>query len=374
MRRALSLLLAAALLTTISGCRDRVDLENVTLMLMMGLDLDENNKLVIYASSPVFSKEAKEKNEVTQVNAETLRDSRGKLEARVSALISTGKLQNILVGKKLLQHPGWIKLLDLFYRDSKTRINARLIAVDGPVGEIMYFAPANKRRLSLHIAKLVDTANERNLVEKATLFEFNRQLLERGKMPIITGLRKTKREVVADESILLDNSGMYVGSLDLEENEILQILQDDQISDLSLTFLLPEQGANKDKALNLGALSCYVVDVKRKVRTGYSDGRFRFDLDFRLPIRLTERLFSFDVQKDTAQLEKQIDKQLQAQMKAVVDKLQKHAVDPIGLGLFARAYRYRDWKKVQDQWGEAFKNADIRIRVRTEIIDMGEIR
>ncbi|WP_225442872.1 Ger(x)C family spore germination protein [Paenibacillus lycopersici] len=374
MKRAVMALTAIAMLFVLPGCKDRLSLEDITLVLMLGIDLDENNNLVIYSSSPVFSKEAKEKNETTQVNANTFRDSRGDFEARVSALVATGKLQNVLIGKKVLEQPGWTKLLDLFYRDSKTRVNARLVVVEGSVADIMYFVPPNKRRLSLAIAKLLDTAYSRNLIELTTLWEFHRLLYERGRTPDMTVLRKNSREVVADKTALLDHQGNYVTTIDLREAELLQILQDDKKGDLSLTIILPEEQKNPKSAIKFGSISFFVLDVDRKVRTGYKDGKMQFDLDFALSLRLTERLFAFDLMNDMDRLQAQIDKELKAHMDALVAKFQKNKVDPIGLGLHARAYQYRSWKKVQDEWGEAFGNADINVHVHTRVADMGEIR
>ncbi|MFC4810272.1 Ger(x)C family spore germination protein [Paenibacillus sp. GCM10023250] len=373
MRRVVLLLAAVSALLLLPACKDRLNLEDTTLVLMMGMDLDKDNRLVIYSSSPVFSKEAKQSNEVTQVNALTLRDSRGLLDSRVSALISTGKLQNILVGKKLLQQPDWVHLLDVVYRDSKTRNNARLVAVDGSVGDIMYFAPPDKRRLSLHIAKLLDTTNKRNLVEATTLWELHRLLYERGRTPDMGIIRKTEREVVVDKTALLNHGGLYVGSIDTFETTMLQIVQDDKKSSLSVTLVLPEK-QKPGTAINTGAVSFYVLDVDRKVRTSFAGGKFRFDIELELPIRLTERLFAFDVGDNAAGLQDQIDEQLKNKMDALVAKLQRYQLDPIGLGLFARAYRYREWKKVQDRWGEAFGQAEVSLRVRTRIVDMGEVR
>ncbi|WP_374987756.1 Ger(x)C family spore germination C-terminal domain-containing protein [Paenibacillus sp. R14(2021)] len=44
-------------------------------------------------------------------------------------------------------------------------------------------------------------------------------------------------------------------------------------------------------------------------------------------------------------------------------------MDPIGVGLYARAYQYKAWKKVQENWGDAFSKADVSVN-----IDMGEMK
>lgn len=55
------MLLLIAVLLVLPGCDDRIDLEDISLLLMLGIDLDKDNNLVFYSSSPVFNKEAKEK-------------------------------------------------------------------------------------------------------------------------------------------------------------------------------------------------------------------------------------------------------------------------------------------------------------------------
>ncbi|SEM91066.1 Ger(x)C family spore germination protein [Paenibacillus sp. OV219] len=367
------MLLVLAMSLTLTGCKDRVDLENITLVLMEGLDLDKDNNLLVYISSPVFNKEAKKQNEATKVKAISPRDSRGYLEAKVSALVSTGKLQNLLISKKLLQQPYWYKLLDVFFRDAKVRANARIIMVDGNVGDVVFFEPDDKRRLPLHIAKLVDTAHERNLVEMTTLFTIQRLIYEKGVTPYITELRKEPKEIRLMGTALLDKKGKYVTSINLVENELLQILQDEKFQDLTLTVVLPE----KDKpgtVFHMGTVSFYVKKVNRKIRTSYKDGRFQFTFDIGLPIQITERLFDYDVQDDAHKLEKMINEQLDNKLRELVGKFQKNKVDPIGLGLFARAYQYHNWKKVQNDWPEAFAEAKIDVHAHTSIKDYGEIK
>ncbi|REE81270.1 Ger(x)C family germination protein [Paenibacillus taihuensis] len=370
-KRTMLLLISVSLLLT--GCKDRLNLENVTLILMEGVDLDKDNHLLVYMSSPVFSKEAKKKNEETKVKAISPRDARGYFEAKVSALVSTGKLQNLLIGKKLLQHPYWYKLLDVLFRDAKVRSNARIIMVDGDVDDVMFFEPEDKRRLPLHIAKLVDTAHERNLVETTTLFTMQRQIYEKGVTPYITELRREPGEIRLMGTALLNKEGKYVTSLNIVENELLQILQDEKYQDLTLTVVLPE----KDKpgtVFHMGTVSFYVKKVNRKIKTSYRGGQFQFTYEIGLPIQITERLFDYNVKDDAHKLEQMINEQLNKQLRNLLQKLQKNKVDPIGLGLFARAFEYRNWKKVQNDWPEAFAKAEIHVNVHTSIKDYGEIK
>ncbi|MNR50630.1 hypothetical protein D3C85_1701800 [compost metagenome] len=75
---------------------------------------------------------------------------------------------------------------------------------------------------------------------------------------------------------------------------------------------------------------------------------------------------------EAARLEAQINQQIEAKMKALVSNMQKHEIDPIGLGLYARGYQFKAWEQVQDDWGHAFSQSDVRIHVKTTIKNMGE--
>ncbi|MDC0759319.1 Ger(x)C family spore germination C-terminal domain-containing protein [Brevibacillus sp. AG] len=49
-------------------------------------------------------------------------------------------------------------------------------------------------------------------------------------------------------------------------------------------------------------------------------------------------------------------------------------VDPIGLGKYARAYAYDEWKKVEDEWGRAFSKAKVTIHPEVKIISVGALK
>lgn len=369
MRTSLILFPIFAVFILMSSCKDQMPLENVTLVLMVGLDLDKDNNLVIYASSPVFNKEAKTKNEVTKVSSINIRDSRNVLDTRASALISAGKIQNVLISERILAHDDWFKLLDVFYRDPKTSETARVIAVNGSIEEIINFAPADKRRMSLHIAKLLDTAHMRNLVQISTLFDLHRHMYEKGITPYLTSLRKDK-DVVAEGTLLLSKKGKAAYTINNSENQLLQMLQKENKGSLSFTVQLPEESGGS--FFNSGTLSFYALHFKRDIKVTFEQNKFVFDIQCSMPIQLTEKPFTFDVRNDAPRLEAEINQQMEAKMKSLVTKMQKHEIDPIGLGLYARAYQFKAWENVQDAWGHAFSEAEVHIHVKTNIKNMGE--
>ncbi|UVI28371.1 Ger(x)C family spore germination protein [Paenibacillus spongiae] len=364
----ISMLLSLSLL---SGCADQINIEDISLTLLVGIDLDEENRLVFSSSSPVFNVEAKEKEEKTVVFADTLRESREKFDATVTALTSRGKLQVLLLGKRLLQHKDWFSLVDTMYRDGKNTVVSRIALVDGPVSEIVTFNPKDKPRLPIYLAKLIDTSEERNIGVLTTLQELHRQFMEKGVTPNLTELKKDGTIQVSGTA-LLDNSGKYKLKIKTDETKLMRLLQKEKGGVFTITIGLPDQPGKGIFHENMLSFTPLTISVKTK--TDYKEDKFKFDMKVKLRIAMNERLFPYDVKYKAPQLEKEIQSELQQQFMQLIKKFQTAKIDPIGFGLYARAYEYPHWLKVQDRWGEVFSEAEVNVKTDVKIQSMGSIK
>ncbi|WP_239632420.1 Ger(x)C family spore germination protein [Paenibacillus sp. H1-7] len=373
MKRFLPILLGliAAAMLLVSGCGDRRDLEDLTVILMTGIDLDEKGNLLIYESSPVFSREAKDKEEEYGIKALTLRQARVKMDAVVSALSVGGKTQLVLLSKKLLEQKDWFRLFDSSFRDAKNSINARVVAVDGPVAEVIKFYPRDKPRLPLHLVKLIDTSARRNLTVKTTMQELQRQMTDKGLTPYITEIRKEK-EIKLNGTALLNEQGNYVTRLEPQENMLLRMLQGQGKGEMPMTVSIPD--IQSTGPIKLNELSFAVRKVSTKVKTGWQEDRFSFQLAVNLSVVLTEKVIPPGEKLDEQELERIIQEQMQYQLTAFVHKIQKLRIDPFGLGNYARAYQYDHWSKIKERWGEAFAESRVNIALKVRIKDLGPIK
>ncbi|MGZ4107330.1 MAG: Ger(x)C family spore germination protein, partial [Tumebacillaceae bacterium] len=313
-------LLISLCLLLLPGCFDQVNVEDVNMTLMIGLDLDEKGRLILIASNPVYSKEAKKKVEKFIVQADSIRESRGEMDARAVGVVMGGKFQVVLLSKRLVEQGGWFPLLDLVYREAKQSVTPRLVVVDNPLQEIYTYNPEDKPRLALLLRKLVDSSYDRNITVKTTMQELHRQLFEKCMTPSVTEIRKQKEKALAvTGTALFTHQGDYAMSIGLQESGLLNMLRQDQHGDLSFTIPMPApkdtHGVAKPK------LSFAVHAVKYKMDCGYQQGRFRFDLMLKLPIAVTERMFRSDVTQatpDPSRLERQIGQEMQHEIETLI--------------------------------------------------------
>ncbi len=71
------------------------------------------------------------------------------------------------------------------------------------------------------------------------------------------------------------------------------------------------------------------------------------------------------------ELIKRIEQELEQQFEHLIKKIQKKKIDPVGFGLYARAYHYKEYKKVEDNWGNALAESDINVSVKIDINSNG---
>jgi hypothetical protein len=169
---------------------------------------------------------------------------------------------------------------------------------------------------------------------------------------------------------LLDERGRYKLSLDERENRLLRILQNHKKGEFSFTLAMQDEAA-KGSRMNQMSITPNRIKVRTKVR---HEDKFVFDIEVRMAVSISERLFPANVRSNAAALEKEMNKQLEARFAKLVGKIQKARIDPIGLGLYARAYAYPEWKKVQNRWGDVLSEAEIHVKVKTRIAGMGTIK
>lgn len=368
-RRAALGIALLVLAVALTGCYDQTDIEDVSLTLVLGMDADENNRLLVYLSSPVFSKEAKVKEEHFGVKTKTIRASRDRFDAMVMGLTTGSKTNIFLIGKRLMEQPEWHHYLDPYLRDPKNKVTPYLIVVNGPVSEVIGYAPKDKPRLPLFLTKLMKTAIRRNVTVQSTIRDFHKQMVEEGITPSMAELQ-LKRKLELSGTALLDQQGRYKLTIDSQQTKLLRILQQKTNGEFTFTLSVPPSLREDDDGMNKLSLSTQRINVKTKVRY---DKTFVFDFDITMGVAITERLFSFDIRKHSDVSEKELDKQFQTLFQRFIRRIQDAKIDPIGLGLYARAYTYSEWKNVQDHWGEALSEAKINVKVKTIIAGMGTI-
>ncbi|MEW4212122.1 Ger(x)C family spore germination protein [Priestia megaterium] len=347
-----------------------LNLEDVSFSLVIGMDLDDENNLIFYTTSPVFKPGGEQENKVFKVNAKTLRQSREEFDSRGTGLFSSSKAQVLLLGQKLLENPRWFSLIDVLYKDFKSTVNPRIVVIDGPISNIMNTVTENQPINSMAVKSIIDTSNLRGETVKVTLQELHRQMFDKGLTPSISSI-STGNDIALTGSTLLDERGKYSTKLNKLESCLLLMLQGKKL-DYSLDT--PIHKEQKNNSIKSSILSMNANNVKTKVNTQYINGQFKFNIGVSMYVMLTDIPPSYESITSIPKLEDNVNKELQLQFEHLIKKIQKRKLDPIGLGLYARAYQNNEYEKVKSDWGEALKQADIKVSVNVKVKTMGAVK
>jgi Ger(x)C family germination protein len=368
MKRWLHAILLILLIVILSSCGKKAPLEDLTIALILGIDLDDENHLAFYEVDPVFGEGAK--NESYEVKAKTIRDSRRLFDALTTGEVSAGKIQVLLLGKRVLQHGDWFPILDTVYRNPTFSMSTRVVTVDGPVSEVILYNPEEKHQLSLHLKAVIDKNYDRTRAVKGTLQELHREIYEKGITPFISEVKIAKNLELTGMS-LLDDKGKYAQFLNVPESSLLLMLQNKKRHEITLTIpVLPNE--DEKNIFHKNEISFAASRVKTKIKSGYKQNKFHFDINVKMTINIVERLFPEEkLNKD--QLTKEVEKELKKQIDDLMKKIQKKKIDPIGLGLYARAYQYNHYKKVENNWGKALAESDVNVSVKVDINSNGAV-
>ncbi len=359
------------LVAMLSGCGRNIPLEDLTIALILGIDLDDENNLIISESSPVFNKEAKKSAETYQTETKSIRESRRYFDSLSTGKVTAAKIQVLLIGKRILEHEDWFSILDTVYRNPAFSINTRVIVVDGPVSNVMFYEAKDKPQLSLYLKGVVDNNIDRTRTVIATLQTLHRQMYEKGITPSLSEIKKDS-DIKLTGVTLLDKKGKYVDTLGIQNSSLLVLLKDEQNEELTLS--MPMAKLNEEPGIfHRNELSLDVVKANIKVMTSYEQGKFHFNYKIKLAVNIIERLFPVGSVKEK-ELQKMIEKELTSRFEDVIKKIQENKIDPIGLGIHARAFQYEQYKKVEEHWGEALADSNIDVSVDVEIKSTGAIR
>lgn len=354
MRKSWFAILIIAILCVVVRTGDRIKLDDSAMLMVTGLDLSENGQLKVQSLVLSFNEEAKVNEIPLTVTAQSLRQARSKFNLQSNGAVVAGKLQIVLISKKLLQSKQLIPYIDAVYRDPKVSNNALLVVCDGSIEQVIHMKLENQPIITEYLRKLIHLGFKEDVTVETTLQNFHYLDSEKGITPYIPEIKPGSKSLTITGTALLNNNKKYEMHISPRQSALLLFLQNKL--DLPVSYTAP-LNLNGKKII----LSMNIFKGKSKIRPSYKQGRFHFDIHLPMDVEITEMNSHIDIGKEMKVLEKAIELDLKKKVNSFIHKLQQHKVDPIGMGIVARAYQYNKWKTVEDHWDKAFADAVITV-------------
>lgn len=348
----------------LTGCGDVLDIEDTVVMLVLCIDEGKEEKYTFYQMSPVFSIEASEKSQVLEVQANSVREAAQYFDVMSNGSVVTGKIQAVILSKKLLEKEEPLPIIDYFYRDSRSSSNAYVVMYNGPVDDLIRLETPDKPRFGIFLNNLLKSAYQNETTADTTLALFRKRVEQKTVTPYIPELATVKDGIRVTGVALLNEKGTYVDSLDIYNSAILLILTR-QVNE-PVPFILELNDAEQVVSMNISNAN-YDYTVKE------SGGTFDFTVEISMDVTLEEVVTENEEAKDKKKLTKMIETEMEKKAEELIKRMQEQKIDPVGFGLYARAYEYEKWKKIEDKWFEVFSQSTVNVKPKIEIKDFGII-
>jgi len=348
----------------LAGCGDVLDIEDTVVMLVLGIDEGKEEKYTFYQMSPVFSIEASEKSQVLEVQANSVREATQYFDVMSNGSVVTGKIQAVILSKRLLEKEEPLPIIDYFYRDARSSANAYVVMFNGPVDDLLRLETPDKPRFGIFLNNLLKSAYLNETTADTTLAIFRKNVEQKGVTPYIPELSTVKDGIRVTGIALLDEKGLYVDSLDIYNSALLLILTR-QVNE-PVPFILELNDAEHVVSMNISNAN-YDYEVKE------SGGTFDFTVEISMDATLEEVVTENEEAKDKKKLTKMIETEMEKKAEELIKRMQEQKIDPVGFGLYAKAYEYEKWKKIEDKWFEVFSQSTVNVKPKIEIKDFGII-
>ncbi|PGC06137.1 Ger(x)C family spore germination protein [Bacillus toyonensis] len=358
------------------GCSQRIPLEKVSLILLIGLDRAPNGDIKVGTSIPLFHHKQQQSTIEQWTQASTVYNGFSKIDTKLTGYMTASKAEIILIGKKLARESNWLQELDSSYRDPYATINAKVVLVDGPVEEIFTINKPDKPSLSSYISSVIESSIQNNQSVSSTIQQLTREQNEEGMTQIVPVIQKTKNEIDTIGIALLDRQGKYLTRIPKKDVKFFNLINKSKNTGRMILHLaLPPKKSNKKTNTSI-----FVQNAKRKIDVNFKNGKFVFNLQINANVALIEKTNAnlikghYDNKKNINNLENVIEKEINKELQNMLDEIQQNKIDPIGLSLYARAFQYKEWKKVKGDWSQALAEAKINVKTHVKIKDTGTIR
>ncbi|WP_179232707.1 Ger(x)C family spore germination protein [Paenibacillus rigui] len=363
-------------LSVLTGCWDRVEINDLALVMAGGLDLGENGQveaslqIAIPQSSTTGQGGGKTKKAFMLVS-ETGKDgpdSLSKIQKRLSRKISFGHRGVLVIGEAYARH-GLDQVLDQLTRSAENRYLVYVLTAHGTTAKQILKTSYLLESIPATALKKMQSNESSHSVK---VDDFLGTLSSIGKSPVTGAIRLSSKDA-NEASFQINEAAVYregklVGFLTENEMKILQWergkLKNERIQ---------TQVERKEPGFK-GTVSIVVLSAHTAIQTRMKDDLPEASITFKFKGRVVENDTRLDLSKgeNIKRVESKLTEHMEKQIKNLFLHVQKQLKSDIfGLGEQIHIEHGADWKKIKNQWNDIYPQVPVNVKVEVVIERIG---
>lgn len=360
----------------LTGCWDQHLLKDNSLVLGIGLDVAEGEKLlntavirVIRSDSAAVGKPSAT-NVIYSTTGNTFRDTRAGIEKQLGGEYAPNKLRVLVLGEDLAKKDIY-PILDILYRDPRNSLAAKLVITRGTAKDLLKINKSKEVFISQKLLDAINRSEKHTLIPIETIQSICPDLFDPGKDFALPYVMKKGTDSFEILGMALFHDKKFTGKILEGEDATTLLYLNGEDSDVSRFTLKvnPEEARHQNQFIST---STFLKDQTLKVKV---DKQNKISAEITLKINITAVEYPLDqLSKKSAikKLNKEISKQLTKKAEFVIQELQQANCDYFGIGRKVMAYHPNSWKAID--WVDTFPTIDIKAKIEAEITGTGIIK
>ncbi|MFD1739101.1 Ger(x)C family spore germination protein [Bacillus salitolerans] len=359
--------LTLMVLLFLTGCAETKIIDDLALINGVAYDKSDDDEKPLQATVtfPLITRDGKYDRKTLTVNSISSKSSRGELDYLTDLQLESGQVRIALFGEELAKE-GIINILDTLNRDPSIGSRVMLGVGKGKAGDLLKVEIETEGQNATYLERFVERLHKISNEIHFDIFHFNRDYFDDGIDPILP-VFNTKKHSIVYEGIGVFHKDRFIQVLNSEQSTILQFLKE-RINRGTLNLKLGETDGQLDVIMLTYIETSHKVDI-----TSTAPERKAATISITINGSVLEYTGKEDLSDPEIQkvMEKRISEDLTKRSDDLINLLQEHQTDSIGIGRFVRnKMTYKDWKALD--WHKEFANMDIQVKAEVKINNIGK--
>ena len=370
-----------------TGCWDRKELNEVGIVMALGIDKDCKNGMIHLTSQVVRPSELKKQGGsmepsydlVTTTNEtvfEAIRDTVKKFDRR--SIFSHVKV--IVIGENMARE-GLTEVIDFITRTHEIRsFTWIMIAKDSEAKDVLGVKRGIEKIQANYMAGIIKRGSKYVDETATSIIEFIKKTPGEGIQPVsgVFELEKESCEPPQEKKLTQNESKILAlaGTAVFKKNKLVGYLNTEETRGFNILTKKKDNAAihvaspiNKDSHISIE-----VKSIKSNIKPEIREGKIYFNINVKAEGNITEDEDNIDISNVEIfyMVNEKFKEYVKKEVSISVDKIQKDLkTDVLGLGdVFQRKFP-KEWNSIKDQWDTVFPETVCEINVDTRLVRTG---
>ncbi|GAB7388184.1 spore germination protein GerKC [Bacillaceae bacterium] len=389
-------ILLFALLTILTACWNRRELNDLAIAAAIGIDKSENGRYLVSVQiinpgeiatvGDGVGGGGKDTTVSTfSARGETIFQALRKLTLEIPRKVYLSHLRVVVLSEELARTEGIGEVIDFLSRDHEVRTDFFIIVAKGANARevLAIITPLEKIPAQKMFSSLETSERNYAMASSVTLDQLIRDLVSKGKHPVLTGIhikgnRESGKTLENLESSHPAGSVVYSGMAAFRKDRLIGWLNEDESKGYnyirgnveSTVVFIPCPGKKQ------GNISVEIIRTDAKINGKIKQGKPQAEVEIFLEGNVGE--VGCDIKltqpKTIYELEVMMERKIKTFMEKAVKKAQNDfKTDIFGFGEAIHREYPQEWKRMEQNWDEMFVKLPVDMRVDVKIRRTGTI-